>query len=153
VAESLRRLVIGVGNLDRGDDGVGRFVARKLRDRAPEDLTVVEENGEATALIERFGEADALWIIDAGSTGARPGTIHRFDVAASPLPKTAAAVSTHGFGLGEAIELARRLGRLPPRAIVYTVELERCAIGTALTPAVAASIDGVIARLRAEMEI
>ena len=121
MAESLRRLVIGVGNLDRGDDGVGRFVARKLRDCASADVTIVEESGEAAALIERFAEADALWIIDAGSTGVPPGTIQRFDVAASPLPKPAVAVSTHGFGLGEAIELARRLGRLPRRAIVYTV--------------------------------
>ncbi len=153
MAESLRRLVIGIGNLDRGDDGVGRLIARKLRDRAPADLMIVEENGEAAALIERFAAAEALWIIDAGSTGAPSGTIQRFDVAAAPLPKLAAVVSTHGFGLGEAIELARRLGRLPLPAIVYTVELESCAIGTALTPAVAASIDGVITRLCAEIEI
>ena len=32
------------------------------------------------------------------------------------------AVSTHGFGLAEAIEMARAMGSLPATCIVYAVE-------------------------------
>ena len=45
------RLVVGIGNPDRGDDAVGRLVARALRGRVPADVRVVEQDGEATALL------------------------------------------------------------------------------------------------------
>jgi hydrogenase maturation protease len=35
-------VVIGVGNPDRGDDGVGRAVVRRLRERVPDDVTLLE---------------------------------------------------------------------------------------------------------------
>jgi len=38
-----RRLVIGIGHPDRGDDAVGRAVARRLRARAPEGVEILGE--------------------------------------------------------------------------------------------------------------
>jgi hydrogenase maturation protease len=144
-------IVLGVGNLDRGDDAAGRVVARILRDVLPADVEVVEHDGEATALLARLQEATAAILVDACVSGASPGTILRFDAAAAPLPGGQFGLSTHGFGIGEAIELARALGQLPPQCIVYGIEAGSFAPGTLLSPAVAAAVTDVANQLFAEI--
>ncbi|MFA6207521.1 MAG: hydrogenase maturation protease, partial [Methylocystis sp.] len=68
-----------------------------------------------------------------------------------PLPRAAFGASTHGFGLAEALELARALGVLPPRCIVYAIEGEIFDIGAPMSPAVAAAVAVVADRLRADI--
>ena len=52
--------------------------------------------------------AAAVYLVDACVSGAPPGTIHRFDATAAPLPDLGSGLSTHGFGAPVAIELAAR---------------------------------------------
>jgi hydrogenase maturation protease len=59
--------------------------------------------------------------------------------------------STHAFGVGEAIELARALGRLPRRVLVYGVEGREFAAGEGLSPAVAAAVEPLVAELLEEV--
>lgn len=144
-------LVIGVGHEDRGDDGVGRRVAGRLRGRAPGTVTVIEEEGEATRLVDRLAGTESAIIIDACSSGAAAGTIQRYDVVHGPLPHGTSGMSSHGFGLAEAIELARVLGSLPRRCVVYAVEARSFELGRALSPEVAAAVDDVVERVLAEV--
>ncbi len=76
--------------------------------------------------------------------------MHRFDAGAGPLPEAKFNLSTHGLGLAEAVELARALGQLPPRTIVYAIEADAFDAGAPLSPAVAAAIDAASGRIRAE---
>jgi hydrogenase maturation protease len=147
----MRIVVIGVGNPDRGDDGFGRVVATRLRGRLPARIDLVEADGEATALVERLGRADAAVLVDAAVSGARTGEIRRLDAAAAPLPAGRFGLSSHGFGVGEAIELARVLGSLPGRCVVYAVEAGSFAPGAALSREVAGAVDAVAARVIAEV--
>ncbi len=147
----MRRVVIGIGNSERGDDAAGRAVARLLRDPAPAGVEVLDQDGEATALLARLDQADCAVLIDASFSGAPPGTVRRFDVAREPLPRTGFAASTHGFGLVEAIELARTLGQLPRRCIVFAIEGESFDMGRSLTPAVERAVRGVAEQVRAEL--
>jgi hydrogenase maturation protease len=146
-----RCIVLGLGNPDRGDDAAGRVVARRLRDTLPIDVVVAEHGGEATEVFTEIDRADAVFVIDACVSGAPPGAIHRFDANAAPLPDFAFGLSTHGFGLGMAIELARTVGRLPPLCIVYAVEGGSFEPGAPLSAAVNAAIDEIARRLRAEV--
>ncbi len=145
------RLLIGIGNLDRGDDGAGRAVAKALRETASDDLRVVEHDGEATGLLALLAEVATAVIVDASASGAAPGTVRRFDVAASPLPADSSRMSSHGLGLVDAVELARQLGQLPPRCIVYAIEGGDFRIGALLSPAVAEAVVRVAALLRDEI--
>jgi hydrogenase maturation protease len=133
--------VIGVGNAARGDDAAGLLAARALGG--------IELEGDPTALIELLdGEPEAI-VIDAVRSGAPAGTVQRLDVGDRPLPATLrSSASTHLVGLAEAIELARALGRLPPRVTVYGIEGERFATGAPVSPPVAAAIERVAAELR-----
>jgi hydrogenase maturation protease len=118
----LRTVVIGVGNEFRGDDGAGTVVARLLRKQLPAEILIIEESGEGTSLMDAWRGATSVILVDAVQSGAAPGTIHRFDVSAGPVPKGLLPCSTHAFGVAEAIELARALHELPPQVIVYGVE-------------------------------
>lgn len=144
-------LVIGIGNSDRGDDAVGRVVARRLNTQRTPGIRVVEHGGESAGLLDCLSGAETAYLVDAANTGKRPGTISRFDVAATELPRVAFGCSTHGLGLAEAIELARALGKLPRRCVVYAIEGRTYEVGAALSPEVAAAAEEVAKLIRDEM--
>lgn len=146
-----RRIVLGIGNPDRGDDAAGRAVVRLLRGAPPDGVEIVEQDGEATAVLAQLEDAAAAFVVDACASGAPAGTVRRFDVAAGPLPQAAFGLSTHGFGLAEAIELARALGQLPPYCVVYAIEGSSFDAGAPLSSTVAAAVVAVAERLRAEI--
>jgi hydrogenase maturation protease len=143
--------VIGIGNPDRGDDAAGRRVAERLRRRLPEEIEVVEHGGEATTLLARIEGMAAAILVDACISGAPAGTVRRFDLAKTRLPRAGLGMSSHGLGLAEAIELARMLGQLPPRCVVYTIEGECFVVGAPLSPSVSAAIVDVARRIGAEL--
>ena len=140
-------VVIGIGNPDCGDDAAGRLVGRLLRGRLPHSIRIEETDGEATSLLARLEGKDWAYLIDACASGAAPGTLHRFDASRAPLPAARFGFSTHGMGLPDAIELARALGTLPPRCIVYAVEGIAFEAGAPLSPAVARSLPSLAERL------
>jgi hydrogenase maturation protease len=141
------RLIIGIGNPDRGDDAAGRAAVARLKARVPQDTRVVESDGEATDLLALISEADDVILIDAAMSGAAPGTIGRFEAHDAPLPAARFGMSTHGFGLAEAIELARTLGQLPQRCVVYAIEGRSFAHGDRPSPEVEAGIENVVVRI------
>jgi hydrogenase maturation protease len=141
--------VIGVGNSFRGDDGAGPAVAHGLLDEICARVRAYE--GEPVGLIEEWTGAGEVIVVDAVSSGAPAGTIHRLDPLAEPIPAALSRGSTHAFGLAETIELARAIDRLPRRLTVYGIEGERFAAGRELSPAVAAAVQAVEHELRGRL--
>ncbi|GAN35236.1 MAG: hydrogenase maturation protease [Candidatus Brocadia sp. AMX2] len=115
-------LIIGIGNAYRGDDAVGLHVAQCLKKQAHDHVHVIEESGEGASLMECWKDANSVILIDAVSSGAKPGTIHRLDAHTQPIPTNFFHYSTHAFGVAEAIELSRALNQMPRRLIVYGIE-------------------------------
>jgi hydrogenase maturation protease len=144
-------LVLGIGNAWQGDDAAGLIAADRLRELAPAGIEVRELEGEPVSLVEAWDGAADVYLIDAVRSGSPPGTVHRLDATDEALPATLSAASTHTLGIGEAIELARALGRLPRRVVLYGIEAESIHAGASLTPAVAAAVDEVIERLLEEV--
>jgi len=144
--------VVGVGNAFRGDDGVGLAVASRLRGRVPPGVAVVACEQEASRLIDAWEGAETALVVDAVRSGGAPGTLHRFDAGDGPLPANVFRSSTHAFGVGEAIEVARALGKLPASVVVHGVEGRRFEAGDGLTPQVRAAVEpaaqAVLADLR-----
>jgi hydrogenase maturation protease len=144
----VRAVVVGVGNSYRRDDGVGPAVADRLRARA--DVEVVTCELEPSRLLDAWAGADVALVVDAVSSGAEPGTIHRFDATERAVPDRVFRGSTHALGVGDVIELARALGRLPGRVLVYGVEGGEFAGGQGLSPAVGAAVDPLALELLEE---
>lgn len=147
----MKRLVIGVGNGDRGDDGAALAAVRALAGAAPHDVGIAESRGEPASLIDLWTGFDIVILVDACASGAVPGTILRFEAHEAPLPEHFSAVSTHGFGVGAAIELGRAIGALPKALIVFGIEARSFEAGAALSPEVAEACGGVVARVLDEL--
>ncbi len=130
-------LFIGVGNLFRSDDGAGRLVVQRLRGEIPRGVKALEETGDGVQLFEAWKGADCVFLVDAVQSGAPPGTLYRFDARTEKLPTWFSHSSTHSFGVAEAIELARTMGELPARLVVYGIEGLDFSAGTNLSPDVA----------------
>jgi hydrogenase maturation protease len=143
--------VVCVGNRWRSDDAVGLEVARRLMGTLPPGVALLELEGEPTALIAAWEGAEAVWLVDAISSGASPGTVHRLDASERELPEEVFRTSTHHVGLAEAVELARALGQLPAQTVVYGVEGGSFDVGDELSPAVAAAVDEVVAAVQEEV--
>jgi hydrogenase maturation protease len=140
-------LVIGIGNPDRGDDGVGLAAARRLRGQLPPGTNVIER----VALLEDWEGSSSVILIDAVAPMTQPGRVHRFDLTKNPLPVAFATASTHAFGLAETVELARSLGRLPDSVIAFLVEGEQFAAGAPLSPPVAKAVEPVVEQILTEI--
>jgi hydrogenase maturation protease len=144
-------LVAGIGNPDRGDDGVGPAVARRLLARALPGVRILECTGDILALIEEWRGFSKVIVVDAVASAGELGRIHRFELGDRPFPVAFTAPSTHAFGLAQTIELARSLKRLPGDLVAYLVEGERFATGVRLSPPVAEAVGGVTERIIAEL--
>jgi len=143
--------LIGVGYRFRRDDAAGLEVAARLRATHPPGIRILEEEGEPVSLIEGFELVKEALVVDAVSSGAEPGTLHRFDATADPLPVELFKSSTHSLGVGDAVELARELDRLPHRLSVYGIEGANFETGEGLSPAVEATVDALVAELHSEL--
>lgn len=137
-----RVVVVGIGNRFRGDDAAGPEVARLVDARAP-GVTAVEQDGEATRLIDAWSDADVCYVVDAIRTDSAPGTIHRLDVDGGSLDDHRARASSHGIALGDAVDLARALERLPGRLVLIGIEGVAFEHGEPMSGAVAVAVEEV----------
>ncbi|MCT8973479.1 hydrogenase maturation protease [Microbaculum marinisediminis] len=145
------RLVIGVGNADRGDDAAGLIAAGFVADAGLDGVRVIRSAAEPQGLMEAWRGVPAVWLVDACVPMTRAGAVHRFEAHAAPLPERLGALSSHGISLATTIELARALGALPPRLTVYAIEAAAFAPGGRITPAVAEAARRVADEICAEL--
>ncbi len=137
--------IIGIGNPYRRDDGAGIAVVRRLDGVA--GLEVVAHHGEGLELMGLWQGHDDVVVVDAVSSGAAAGTVHRLDAAAGPLPAALFCHSSHAFGLAQAVELSREMGSLPARMTIIGIEAGDWSAGEVLTAPVAAAVAAVAAEL------
>lgn len=143
--------VLALGNAGRGDDGVGPAVAERLCGRLPAGVELRLCRGDVLGLIEGWRGLDALVCVDASAPAGAPGRIRRLDLAADELMPEPVLASCHGFGLAEALGLARVLGLVPPQVVVYAVEGRCFTAGAPLCAEVAAAVEEVAGRLLGEV--
>jgi hydrogenase maturation protease len=135
-----RIVIIGLGNEFRRDDGAGLAVLGLLRTRPLRDVELLASDGEPAGLLTSWTGAELAIVVDA-MTGSppSPGRLHRI-TGLAPGTGVSQAASSHGLGLREAIGLGEVLERRPARLILHGVEAADLALGTGLSPPVAASM-------------
>jgi hydrogenase maturation protease len=144
-------LIIGVGNEFRGDDGAGLVVSRRLSALGLQGVMVLEVEGEGTAVMAAWQGANAVILVDAVYSGAEPGTVHRLEAHARPIPGSFFHRSTHAINVADAVELARSLGELPRRIVIYGIEGKSFEAGVGLSPEVERAVEEVVEAVRQEL--
>jgi hydrogenase maturation protease len=127
-------LVAGVGNIFRGDDGVGSEVARRLlAGPLPDGVRVLDIGIRALHLgFELLDGADALIVVDAMADGREPGTVSVVEPVLPEVPGggDGSLPNPHEWSPDEVLALIGGLAN-PPRA-VYVVGVEPAYTGDAL---------------------
>lgn len=136
----MNTLVIGIGNRDRGDDALGCLVAEAVKLAVSEGVCVVEHDGEPATLMDLWQGFDWVIVVDVVRIGRPPGSLCHFDLAAQPLPPQFNRTSTHAFGLAEAVELGRALGKLPAHLQFYGAEGKSFEAGAQLSQELRSSL-------------
>jgi hydrogenase maturation protease len=148
--QGLRTLVVGIGSLIRGDDGVGIHVVRRLAEAGlPEHVHTLEAGTAGISLLDFVKGYDRLIIIDAIVTGAPAGTVH--ELRGSDIARTVHLAAGHEADLPTALALGEKLSRtIPEEVIVLAVEAGSLdAFSENLSTDVEAAIPKVLGRTQA----
>jgi hydrogenase maturation protease len=148
--QGLRTLVVGIGSLIRGDDGVGIHVIRRLAQPGlPEHVHTLEAGTAGISLLDFVEGYDRLIIIDAIVTGAPAGTI--YELRGSDIARTIHLSAGHEADLPTALALGEKLSRtMPKEVIVLAIEAGSLdAFSENLSAEVEAAIPEVLGRTQA----
>ena len=143
-----RLAVMGVGNLDRGDDAAGVYAAARLlkraRHKSPRLKVILAHNvpENFTGQVRAFA-ADAVLVLDAAGGGFPPGTIHVVDAERI----AAEDVSTHRTPLSTLAEFLEKTAGC--RVVILGIEPETLAPDSGMTPRVRAAAAEVAAYVAA----
>lgn len=154
-------LVVGIGSA-AGDDALGPEVAARVARElagsdagAPAGEVQVVAHVDPTELVELMDDRALVVIADATRSAGRAGMLVLREVGAGHpglIGWAGGPASSHGWGLAEAVELARVLGRLPERVVVVGVTADRFEPGAALSAPVAHAlphaVEAVLSQVR-----
>ena len=146
-------LIIGIGNIFRGDDAAGLAAAGLLRERRLPGVKILEMDGDITAIAADWQGAQRVVVIDAVTSKAPAGTIFRFAAHEKPLPQKMFATcwSCHVFGVAQQIEMARALNQLPPCLIVYGIEGQDFTLGSGLSREVQQALPRLVEQIQEDL--
>ena len=134
-----RTLIIGYGNILRGDDALGWRAAEQIAaSQASSNVEVQLHHQLAPELAQSLSEVDLAIFIDAGCQGT-PGQVCCQRVE----PSDASSGFTHHFNPGVLLAMARHLFGRCPRAFIVSVVGESFACGETLSPAVQRALPAV----------
>ena len=110
--------VIGLGNLLRGDDGIGPLVIEKLLKLKSIPAKLIDAGSDAFTILDHLSGTDPLLIIDCARMDKEPGEICTFNISEANIGYIDKTVSLHGFGFGEVYQMAREIGPVAPCKII-----------------------------------
>jgi len=143
-----RIVLIGVGNIYRGDDGAGPVAAREVASRGIPGVRVIDQVGDGTDLISAWDGVHTAYVVDCMRSGGEPGAVGWFDALDEAISEDIfPGYSTHAFSITDTIKLARILGRLPKHLIVVGIEGRSFAAGAGMSSEVEAAVKKVAVML------
>jgi len=143
-------LVLGIGNVLMGDEGVGVHVVRELeRGTLPAGAVCLDGGTGGFTLLEPLEAAERVVLVDATVDGAAPGTLHRLRPRfASDYPPT---LTAHDIGLKDLLDAFHLLGERPDVTLFAISIAPPAGLDTDLTPELAARVPDIAARVRDEV--
>ncbi len=140
---STEAVVIGIGNVLRGDDGIGPVVAAAVADRDLPGVRVVVAAADPSDLLDLWAGVALAVVVDAvRADSAAAGEILLFDGGTGWPAGTAG--SSHALDIADAVRLGAALDRTPARVLVIGVVAASFGYGAALSAPVADAVPVVV---------
>ena len=149
-----RTLIVGCGNILRGDDALGPVLVRRLWELGlPEGVRCADAGTGGMDVAFQMRGVPEVILVDACTSGAEPGAIFRVpgeELERLPPPN---GIHLHAFRWDHALAFARWLLKDEyPRVVrVYLVEAAHFEPGAPLSPPVAAALDTLAEHLLGEL--
>jgi hydrogenase maturation protease len=145
-----RILVLGIGNILLGDEGVGVAVIEHLKDPGtiPPTVDLLDGGTGSLVLLEPMRAAHRMILVDATSDGP-PGTIQRLVPRfSSDFPQS---LTAHDIGLRDLLDSFYLLGDTP-EVVLYAISIRFPQdLGLGLSPEVAAAVPKVADQILREL--
>ena len=145
-------LVMGVGNLLMGDEGVGVHIVRRLAEASvayaalPPQAELLDGGTGGFHLLSYLADYPAVVMVDATLDRRPPGTVTLTRPShAAHFPGT---LSAHDIGLRDLVESAELLGHLPAMSLVTVSIAGYPEMGLELSPEIEAAIPEAIAMIQ-----
>ena len=145
-------VVVGVGNPQMRDDGIGIEVPRALRKSSPGSAVLdLERQTLDISILDQAKGASKLVVVDAIKSGRPPGSVVKFSLGRPGSPTLRAPLS-HEQDFNDILALAQKSGMRQPPVVVVGVEPEDCTLGEGLSTTVAGALPRVLEEVEAEVK-
>lgn len=141
--QDVRTLVIGCGNLLRGDDAVGPIFIRHLWQRGlPSGVRCADGGTGGMDVAFQMRGVPHVILVDACSSGSEPGALFKLPGREVEHLPPLTGINLHAFRWDHALAFARWLlkDQYPAHVTVYLIEAAQLDFGEPLSPAVDAAM-------------
>ena len=147
-------LVLGLGNVLLGDDGVGPALVREIQTKYANENRVecIDGGTQGLALLGYLEGREAVIILDAFASGKTPGEISVLEGPEVLGYGVSRSTTAHEGNAGELLSAAHLLGSMPERVFLVGVEPERVRTELGLSESVAQSLPAAFERTCAVVE-
>ena len=145
-------LVLGIGNVLMGDEGVGVHVVRQLSEiPLPENVECLDGGTGSFLLLDPMQQAERVILIDATIDGQPAGTVTRLNPKfSSDYPRT---LTAHDIGLKDLLDAAYLTrGTLPVTLFAVSIGPLQD-MGMDLSPAIAKRIPEIASLVHGELTV
>ncbi len=138
-------LVLGLGNLLCGDDGLGAAAVARLEHDwiAPDGAVVLDGGTLGLALLPYLEDAEDVILVDAVSIDEPPGTLVRL-TGEEVAPAVRERLSPHQIGVADLLDGARLHDRYPRRLALLGLVPETIAVAIERSAVVARSLPRLV---------
>ena len=142
--------VIGCGNSNRSDDGVGPEVIRILREKGPAipGVKLLDAGTDGMAVMFSARGCETLIVIDACQSDSEPGAI--FEVPGGELEQRhEPSLTMHDFRWDHALFAGHKIFRedFPQDVVVLLIEAASTGYGLGLSPPIEAAVATIVDRV------
>ena len=137
-------LILGIGNILLGDEGVGVRVIEAMSEiNMPDNVELMDGGTSSMDILGNLDPKVKVIIIDAVQGGGEPGTIYKFTPKDIKSPKPV-FTSLHQIGLLESLSELEMVGKPPPYIVIYGIEPKNLEWDLELSPEITAIIPRVL---------
>ena len=132
--------VIGIGNLYRGDDGIGPKLVRKLDEKPfTSNILFFDVGLKEMDILHILKDLDSVLIIDAVNFDGDIGEFRFFGI--DEVDSIREITGSHGSNLFKIIELAKELDEAPDEIIMMGIKPGRMELGDEMSDEIVENID------------
>ncbi len=148
----VRLLILGLGNVLCGDDGLGAVAIARLRARyeTPEGMSILDGGTLGLSLLPYVEDAEKVILVDSIRAEAPPGSFVRLE-GEEVGPAVAGRLSVHQVGVADLLDAARWRGRLPEELVLLGLVPETLEVGLTRSARVEAGLPGLVDRVVSEV--